>query len=31
MIHRVIGHIEEKNGGKYLVLSPDNELTENTK
>ena len=26
MIHKVIGQIKEKNGGKYLVLSPDNEL-----
>ena len=26
IIHGVIGHIEGKNGGKYLVLSPDDEL-----
>ena len=26
IIHGVIGHIEEKNGGKYLVLSSNNEL-----
>ena len=26
MINRVIRHTEEKNRGKYLALSPDNEL-----
>ena len=26
MIHRVIGHIEEKNESKYLVPGPGNEL-----
>ena len=31
MIHRVIGHIGEKNGGKSLVVSPDNELMEKCK
>ena len=31
MICGVIGHIQEKNGGKYLVLSPDNELMDKYK
>ena len=31
MIHRVIGHIGEKNGSKSLVVSPDNELMEKCK
>ena len=31
MIYGVIGHIQEKNGGKYLVLSPDNELMDKYK
>ena len=26
MINGVIGHIEEKNRGKYLAYSPDNAL-----
>ena len=26
MIHRVIGHIQEKNDSKYIVFSPDNKL-----
>ena len=28
MINGVIGHTEAKNRGKYLALSPDNELME---
>ena len=28
MIHRVTGHLEEKSGSKYLVLSSDIELME---
>ena len=28
MIHRVTGHLEEKSGSKYLVLSSDIELIE---
>ena len=28
MIHRIIGHIEEKNDSKYLVFNPDNKLIE---
>ena len=31
MINGVIGHIEEKNRGKYLAISPDNELMDKQK
>ena len=31
MIHGVTGHIKEKNGGKYLVISPDNGLMDEYK
>ena len=30
-INGVIGHIEEKNRGKYLALSPDNALMDKQK
>ena len=31
MIHRVTGHIGEKNGSNYLVLPPDNKLMDKYK
>ena len=31
MINEVIRHTEEKNRGKYLALSPDNELMDKQK